>query len=300
MIRRRAQPGRRAALGRWLALGGIVVAGAAAAFGVVILRDKDRARPPRLRADFETGDLSQWEGRFTPASLGTGTADITVVQSPVKGNYAARITTTTAEETGNQATSSRAELYRTSLRAGNKGFPVAEGKELWARWSIYVPNSTATSNIPTGGDGMVIQQQSSNITGGPIELNGLLHLRSNMTLNYSDGDSTNTPRHGQFLPASAPLAPDRWHEIMIHKKYSTSITGGFVEIYINGVQQQLCVNADCSVKSGRIVQRTMKAGVDQYRQSVGMYYQDRWDPTGQMRPLYFLDDFKIFDQNPRE
>jgi hypothetical protein len=72
-----------------LALGGIVVAGAAAAFGVVILRDEDRARPLRWRADFETGNLSQWQGRFTPVSLGTGTADITVVQSPVKqGNYA--------------------------------------------------------------------------------------------------------------------------------------------------------------------------------------------------------------------
>ena len=69
-----------------------MIAGVAAAFGVVGLRDKDRAQPLRWRADFETGNLSQWQGRFTPVSLGTGTADITVVRSPVKqGNYAARV-----------------------------------------------------------------------------------------------------------------------------------------------------------------------------------------------------------------
>jgi hypothetical protein len=167
-------------VGRSLALA-VVVAGAAAVFGVVILQDKegarppqdrarapeDRARPPhdrsaapRVRADFETGDLSQWQGRFTPVSLGTGTADITVVRSPVKqGNYAARVGARTEEQTGAQQGTSRSELVRSTNVTGNKGFPVnltSNSTELWTRWSMYIPSSTV-SQLPTdctvGADG---------------------------------------------------------------------------------------------------------------------------------------------------
>jgi hypothetical protein len=321
MIRRAAQRGGRAAVGRSLALA-VVVAGAAAVFGVVILQDKegarppqdrarapeDRARPPhdrsaapRVRADFETGDLSQWQGRFTPVSLGTGTADITVVRSPVKqGNYAARVGARTEEQTGAQQGTSRSELVRSTNVTGNKGFPVnltSNSTELWTRWSMYIPSSTV-SQLPTDctvgadGCGITIQQQGSS---GPFELNGIFSLQHNMTVHYGDSDMVDPPYEPFWK--SPTLQPDQWYTFMIRKRYSKTDTG-FIEIYLNGVQQQLCANAACSSTVPRITGRTIHPDATGYRLQTGLYYNDAIDATGHKHPVYYIDDFKVFEERP--
>jgi Polysaccharide lyase len=304
MIRRAAQRGGRAAPGRWLALAGIVVAGAAAAFGVVILQDKDRVRPPSWRADFETGDLSQWGGRFTPVSLGTGTADITVVQSPVKqGNYAARVEARTEEQTGAQQGTSRSELVRSTKVTGNTGFPVnlsSNSTELWTRWSMYIPSSTV-SQLPTDctlgadGCGITIQQQAS-AGNGVFELNGIFTLQHNMTVTYGDSGMTD-PAYEPFW-TSLRLEPDRWYTFMIHKKYSKT-DAGFVEIYLDGVQQQLCASAACSSKVSRVTGRTIHPDATIYRLQTGMYYNDNTDATRRKHPVIYVDDWKAYTSDPR-
>jgi hypothetical protein len=325
MIRRRAQRGRRAALGRWLALVGIVVTGAAAAFGIVMFQDKDRARPSqdrarpsqdrarpsqdrarpsRWRADFETGNLSQWQGRFTPVSLGTGTADITVVRSPVKqGNYAARVEAGTEEQTGAQQGTSRSELVRSTKVTGNKGFPVnlsSNSSELWTRWSMYIPRSTV-SQLPTDctlgadGCGIIIQQQAS-AGNGVFELNGIFSLQHNMTVTYGDSDMAD-PAYEPFW-TSRRLEPDRWYTFMIHKKYSKT-NNGFVEIYLDGVQQQLCADAACSSKVSRVTGRTIHPDATIYRLQTGMYYNDNTDATRHKHPVIYLDDWMAHTSDPR-
>jgi Polysaccharide lyase len=286
-----------------LALGGIVVAGAAAAFGVVSLRDKDRARWLRT-ADFETGNLSQWEGRFTPVSLGTGTADITVVRSPVKqGNYAARVEARTEEQTGTQQGTSRSELVRSTNVTGNKGFPVnlsSNSSELWTRWSMYIPSSTV-SQLPTDctlgadGCGITIQQQAS-AGNGVSELNGIFSLQHNMTVTYGDSRMTD-PAYEPFW-TSPRLEPDRWYTFMIHKKYSKTNTG-FVEIYLDGVQQQLCADAACSSKVSRVTGRTIHPDATIYRLQTGMYYNDNTDATRHKHPVIYLDDWMAHTSDPR-
>jgi hypothetical protein len=304
MTRGAAQRGRGAAVGRWLALAGIVVAGAAAALGVVNLQDSDRARPVRWRADFETGDLSQWGGRFTPVSLGTGTADITVVRSPVKqGNYAARVEARTEEQTGAQQGTSRSELVRSTKVTGNTGFPVnlsSNSTELWTRWSMYIPSSTV-SQLPTDctlgadGCGITIQQQAS-AGNGVFELNGIFTLQHNMTVTYGDSGMTD-PAYEPFW-TSLRLEPDRWYTFMIHKKYSKT-DAGFVEIYLDGVQQQLCASAACSSKVSRVTGRTIHPDATIYRLQTGMYYNDKTDATQRKHPVIYVDDWKAYTSDPR-
>jgi Polysaccharide lyase len=263
-----------------------------------------RARAPRLRAGFETGDLSQWEGRFTPVSLGTGTADITVVRSPVKqGNYAARVEARTEEQTGAQQGTSRSELVRSTKGRGNTGFPVnltSNSSELWTRWSMYIPSSTV-SQLPTDctvgadGCGITIQQQTS-AGNGVFELNGIFLLQQNMTVTYNDSGMTD-PAYEPFW-TSPPLEPNRWYTFMIHKKYSETNTG-FVEIYLDGVQQQLCANAACSSKVSRVTGRTIHPAATIYRLQTGLYYNDNTDATGHKHPVIYIDDWNAYTSKPR-
>jgi Polysaccharide lyase/Fibronectin type III domain len=260
-----------------------------------------------VNGDFDTGNLSQWGGRFTPFTLNTCLAsvspcsDITVATSPVKeGSHSARIRATTAEETGSQAGSSRSELWRSTDATGNTGFPVAEGRVLRSKWSIYIPTAMANT-ISNWKGGIVIQQQSSNCSGcgGVIELNGLLELHPGMRLEYDDGGSTD-PSIEPFIWRSAQLAPDTWHDIAIRKKYSEAPNGGWLEIYLNRVQQRLCTNSACSSTTGRLVQRNLHPNATSYRLHAGAYYPDEADPTyvagsteGSGRLEYFLDDYRI-------
>jgi hypothetical protein len=248
--------------------------------------------------DFETGNLSQWGGVQQAAPNRAS-----VVTSPrTQGAYAVRIEARTEEQTGGQVGTSRTELWRSSLDASNKGFPVdVNGKsELWLRWSWYIPSTTPTQ-LPTDctvgadGCGITIQQQTSNRPGQQLEPNGAFSLQRNMTVTYNDQGMT-SPSYQPFW-RSPTLATNRWYTVMLHKKYSKQ-NDGLVEIWLNGVKQQLCANAACSVKKGTITGRTLKTDATQARLQTGLYYNDKTDKTGHKHPVIYLDDFKIYATFP--
>jgi hypothetical protein len=78
-----------------------------------------------------------------------------------------------------------------------------------------------------------------------LELNGIFSLQHNMTVTYGDSGMTD-PAYEPFW-TSPRFEPDRSYTFMIHKKYSKTNTG-FVEIYLDGVHQQLCPNAACLIE----------------------------------------------------
>jgi hypothetical protein len=221
--------------------------------------------------------------------------DVSVSSSYPKrqGNYSARVYAYTKEETGSQRGTSRAELMRDSRTTGNRGWPVREGAELWTRWSIYIPSTTASGNIP-GGGGAIIMQQPSFGPNGPLangmEHNGLLELDNQMRIRYSDGGAG--AHEGVFWRKQ--FQPNTWYQLMIHKKYSSSASTGFVEIFVDGVQQPMCLNATCSTTGPRIMHRTIQANATHFRLQTGLYYNDSNDPSDVMKPTYYIDDFRVF------
>jgi hypothetical protein len=72
-----------------------------------------------------------------------------------------------------------------------------------------------------------------------------------------------------------------------------------VEIYLDGVQQQLCANAACSSNASRVTGRTIHPDATIYRLHTGMYYNDITDATRHKHPVIYLDDWMAYANDPR-
>jgi hypothetical protein len=164
--------------GRWV-LPAIVVSLAAAALGVAVLtpmngEELSANSALRWRADFETGDFSQYAGVFE-----ANPERASVVTSPRKqGDYAARIEVRAGERTGAQEGTNRTEVFGAS---GTNTYSVAEGSELWHSWWFYIPSSTTRKP-------MTIMQHANSLR-ARVELTGLMTLNASGQLEYQDNKS---------------------------------------------------------------------------------------------------------------
>lgn len=188
-----------------------------------------------FRGDLETGNTSQFSG-------GPNQARVTVVTTtPRDGRYCARCEVTNTDTWPNGLR--RVELGYTPPRA------TYEGSERYYAFSLRqsddLPLDPAISNAVAYWEAYPIYQQSMafNVTGG--------NIRFDLRL----------PRPGAMSGSTAytgPFAAGRWHDFVLHVRWSADPTVGFVELWHNGAR----VVARTSVKT--MVTATMDGGTTVY------------------------------------
>jgi hypothetical protein len=269
-----------------LVLAGVVVAIGATALVVTVLKGTDSAEPPAgsrplLRADFESGNFSQWEG-VQQAAPGRAS----VVTSPhVQGSYAGRFEVREGEFIGSDApTRNRTEAVLSA--AGNRHKP-KEGDDWWYRWWFYLPASTP---MPAQGtdQGMTITQWVTMGDAGPdFEQLGIFQFRDtkasadpgpgHVEFLYTDSDARTDGIEHDWRKAASAVTRNAWHSILLHRKWSASEAAGFIEIYYDDVKQTL---ADGTTKMSM---RTLTPGYSAYMKQ-GIY---RGNDIGGTAVIYF-------------
>jgi hypothetical protein len=240
------------------------------------------------RADFETGDLSQWEG-VQQASPGRAS----VVTSPhEQGSYAGRFEVREGEFIGSDTgLGGRNRTEAVLSAAGNRHNP-REGDDWWYRWSFYLPASTP---LPAQGtdQGMTITQWvTSGDAGSAFEQLGIFQFRDtrasadpgpgHVEFLYTDSDARADGTEHFWRKAASDVARDAWHKIVLHKKWSATEAGGFVEIYYDDVKQTL---ADGTTKMSM---RTLTPGHSAYMKQ-GIYRSNEIGGTA----VIYLDGLRI-------
>jgi hypothetical protein len=262
-----------------VALAAIVVSVAAAALGVTVLVARDGDAPSansglRWRADFETGDFSQYAGVFEASP-----ARASVVTSPRKqGDYAARIEVRAGERTGAQAGTNRTELIGAS---GTNTYSVTEGSELWHMWWFYAPSSTTWKP-------MVMMQHANSLRGGGVELTGLMTFNASGRLEYQDNGSRKDGLE-YFWRTQAPVTRGVWHKVLLRKRWSSREAAGFVEIWYDDVQQVLRTDS-AGARGRRTYHRNLNNARTGVRMHQGIY---RNDPGGDHVAVIYLDGLRV-------
>lgn len=164
-----------------------------------------------FRGDLETGNTSQFSG-------GPNQARVTVVTTtPREGRYCARCEVTNTDSWPNGLR--RVELGYTPPRA------TYEGSERYYAFSLRqsddLPLDPAISNAVAYWEAYPIYQQSMafNVTGG--------NIRFDLRLPRPGAMSGSTAYAGSF-------AAGRWHDFVLHVRWSADPTVGFVELWHNG------------------------------------------------------------------
>jgi hypothetical protein len=170
-----------------------------------------------MRADWETGNLSQWDSVQAVAS-----DRIQVVGSPVRqGARAGKFTVHSGDDPLGGNYGDRAEV---SLDTNE-----SEGDERWYTWSTMVG-----TDMPRTSQFQVISQWHSRENGQPP------------VAFFAENDSLVLMIHPHSSPGnliryvrawSGPLRRGEWQDIVMHVKWSGSDAIGFVELWINGARQ---------------------------------------------------------------
>jgi hypothetical protein len=213
-----------------------------------------------LRADYETGNLSQW-GAYQRVAADR----ISVVQSPVRqGKFAARFEVRNGDNPIGYG--DRAEVQ--------VGTNESEGAERWYAWSTMF-----ASDFPRTSAWQVVSQWHANADGSPP------------LAFFAENDSLVLEAHRFSGPGSpidikdiwtGPMRRGQWQDIVIHVKWSGSDSVGFVELWIDGVQQRF------DDGSTRRYIRTLTPGVGAYFKQ-GLYRQSGIPGTG----VIYHDGFRM-------
>jgi hypothetical protein len=195
--------------------------------------------------DFETGDLSQW----TKAQV-VAADRIQVVASPRRqGSFAARFEVRQGDDPIN-ASGNRAELVWSKN-------PETEGSERWYGWSTLWPEGYPSEKTWQ----LFTQWHHSGCCGSPpMEL-------------YVNGETIYLRVNASQVVWSEPLVRGKWHDFVMHVKWSSSASVGYVELWYDG-KLALPKTYGKNLYAGEV--NTMKIGL--YRnatiQPVGVLYHD--------------------------
>jgi hypothetical protein len=144
-----------------------------------------------------------------------------------------------------------------SQRSEVSGPTFDEGQDLYIRDAIRVPASNSYS-VPW----QIIQQlHEEDWSGSP----GMaVFLDNRRSLKLGSGDSSQT------FWQSAPLQADRWYDLVYRVNLSQDPSAGFVEVWLDGVQQKL-VNGQARIYGQTIqaAQTYLKAGIYRSKSSSG-------------------------------
>lgn len=208
-----------------------------AALAVVLLTTSSASATVLWRGDFETGDKSQWNG-----SQAASPDRLQVVTSPVRqGKYALRVEVRNGDfvSSGN-----RAELVRTVREK--------EGDDRYYAWSTMWP-----MDYPSVATWQLFTQWHHDGSSGspPFEM-------------YVNGETMHLRVMASTTLWTAPLSRGKWHDFILHVKWSSSASVGFVELWYDG-----------ALVLPRKSTATMYPGQDNYLK-MGLYRNSTIMPVG--------------------
>jgi hypothetical protein len=208
-----------------------------ATFALVLLFATPASATVLWRGDFETGDKSQWEG-----AQAASPDRLQIVTSPVRqGKYALRVEVRNGDfvSSGN-----RAELVRTVRDK--------EGDDRYYAWSTMWP-----MDYPSEATWQLFTQWHHDGSSGspPFEM-------------YVNGETMTLRVMASTVLWTAPLSRGKWHDFIVHVKWSSDAKVGFVELWYDGV----------NVLPKKMT-ATMYAGQDNYLK-MGLYRNSTIKPTG--------------------
>ena len=167
----------------------------------VLLASSASSATVLFRGDYETGDLTQWDGYEGIRSR------FTMVQSPLRqGKYALRVEL----HQGDVAFSG------TRNEVSNEGRPEVEGNDRLYSWSTLFP-----SDFPAPQTWQVFTQwHPSGCCGSP-------------PLEFDlEGENIQIAHAGDQVLWSTPLVRGVWHDFVVHVHFSS--TDGFIEFWYDG------------------------------------------------------------------
>lgn len=157
--------------------------------------------------DFETGDMSQWQGTLNPEG-------IQIVQSPALGSYAGHITLTNANTWSNG-------LHRVEFRHVPSAARTKEGAATYFAWSFYLP--AALPQTPSQQIGYWESQQSFQQM--------MAFAAAGTELSFS----TRKPSNKVQWKADV-LKTMTWHRIAMRLLWSKDEAKGSVDVWFDGQQ----------------------------------------------------------------
>lgn len=172
--------------------------------------------------DFETGDLSQFKD--TPWNVTRGGEKPRIVDDPQlvrQGRYAVRISIPTKETNDRDGAccDPRSELEP------NIG-DIHEGDDLWFAFSTML-----APDFPIDADWQVITQWKARSDGSPPV--SFKVKKGRILLSGGEGNPDKPRPYAQDL---ADAAPGTWSDWVVHIKFSTDPSDGYVEVWQNGRQ----------------------------------------------------------------
>lgn len=206
-----------------------------------------------MRADFETGDLSQWNDIQRVAS-----DRITVVRDPVdQGRFAGRFEVRAGDNPvdGND----RAELRL----ATDEG----EGDSRWYGWSTMFAD-----DFPAGRGFQVVVQWRPVAVAGPASL-AFYVIGDRLSLQANPHDAEDAPSGAPRTLWSAPLRRGSWRRFRMHVRWSGDDAAGAVDLWVDGRR----VVRDARVRTlypGERGQLKLGANREAGRPETGIVYHD--------------------------
>ena len=226
-------------------------------------RDEPRHRTPgveRARADFETGDLRQWDGFQRVAD-----DRIQVVTDPVdQGRFAGRFEVRDGDNP--IGFGDRAEVQLATDES--------EGDDRWYAWSTMFDRS-----FPTSDAWQVVTQWHAS-SDGPPPLAFYVE-RDRLTLQTNPYDERGV-RSDPVLHWSGPLDRGRWRHLRLHVIWSGNDEVGLVQLWVDGRRV-----------TPKIRTRTLRPGEGVYLKQG--YYRRSGEPrTG----IVYHDGFRMSQARP--
>ncbi|HEX2414752.1 MAG TPA: polysaccharide lyase [Thermoleophilaceae bacterium] len=165
-----------------------------------------------FRGDFDSGDTEQFRNvQAAPGRVTVGTNG----PAPFEGSHRGRFEVRAGDQA---AGGNRAEVT---------GPNFSEGDERWIRQAIYVPAGTATES------GWRLVAQLHNLGGGSPPVALFLESGSDLSFEVGHGDSSTFDWNG---PA---IQRNRWYDVVLHIRFSSSPSRGFVEVWLDGRRQTM-------------------------------------------------------------
>lgn len=173
-----------------------------------------------FKADFETGDTSQWgkcQTKSTNGNCGKGSGySIQIVQdAPKAGKYAARFELRPGDTV---ASGERTEFHSSAPGPGSK-----EGDEYWFSWSQKFDNSWTP---PTSNWYIILQWHDQSNSSPPIAV----EVQKNGDIIVSQSGA------GKNAKKLGTVKKGVWTDYVLHIKFSKNAGTGFIEGWENGVQ----------------------------------------------------------------
>lgn len=205
--------------------------------GANVLHTPPAASAPSTRiftGDYSPGNFSQWPGVQNQGYLGPGADFVptnysaSIVRDPERG-YAARFEVRSGDIPPFGG-SERSEVQGDDSTGG------MEGQTTWFAFSTkFDPSFSTDYNIWPQWN--VTNQWRPNSSAGSPPFSFGLTAGGNWSLTIDPQSSPGVYRGGAYSIWSVPMDRGNWHDIKMQVHFSTSSTGGWIQLWQNGVRQ---------------------------------------------------------------